>query len=934
MSMKKRAVTMDSLIFVVNGVEREIEIAPGEMLADVLRMRLGLTGTKVACGEAECGACTVILDGEPVLSCILPAIKAQGREVLTIEGLADGDKLHPLQDAFIKHGAVQCGFCTPGQIMTLYALLQKNPNPTEDDIRKALKDTLCRCGTYPSIVRAAQEAANSLTAGKAVQAPSLTETTERRIVGKWAPRPDAFGKVTGRAKYTDDYRFPNMLHARVLRADVPHAILRRLDVSQAQAMEGVHAVLTAEDIPGEHNHGLVIKDWPVLVGIDEHVRYVGDALALVAADTRDLATQALELIQVEFEDLDVVNGPMQAHDPQSPWIHETGNLLKEINIEHGDIESGFDSADVILEDAYNTPIIEQAFMEPECSIACTTEEGRIEVHVGSQLPHADRDQIAACLGEDSNMVRVVGTLIGGSFGGKEDIAGQIHAAMLAQATGKPVKLLYDRRESLLTHAKRHATQINVRLGAKRDGTLVAAETKLYGDTGAYASLGPHVMERATTHSSGPYSIPNVRADCYAMYTNNPPAGAFRGFGALQAAFAIESAMDEMAKKLGMNPIELRKKNAFRVGSTTNTGQVLTHSVGLLECIEKVEAEIHHLAGDRPPFEPRSVDGNPQLRSAWGFAVTLKNTSLGGGAVDKAAAEAELFENGRVQVRTSSTEIGQGLVAVLQMIAAEELNTPLDTIDVLLSDTDLTPDGGPTTASRQTYMSGNAVRLASIALRELITSVLVEHHDCSPEIVTFQDGHVVIGNQKRSLVQIAALLKQEGRDAKAFYEYTAPETRPLGMGGDMHFAFSFAAQAAEVEVDMKTGEVHVPRVIAAMDVGRIINPLGLEGQIEGGVIMGLGHTLTERFLMEDGHVLTDRLSRYRMPSILHTPQIICIPVEHPTQEGPYGAKGVGEISSMPTPPAITNAIHNACGVRVRSLPVDQDWLAREIASRMP
>ncbi len=923
---------MDRLNFTVNDEEREVDIAPGEMLSDVLRERLGLTGTKVACGEGVCGACTVLMNGHPVLSCVLPAKKAHGKEILTIEGLAERDSLHPLQDAFVKHGAVQCGFCTPGQIMTVYALLQRNPDPTEEQIRQALRNRLCRCGAYPSIVRAVQAAARSLRTGEAVEAPDMPAYGDGRVVGNWAPRPDAADKVTGRAKFADDYRFPQMLHGRVLRAGVPHAIVRSLDVSQARALDGVHAVLTAEDIPGERNHGLVVKDWPVLVGVGEHVRYVGDAVAIVAADTRDLATLALDRIQVEYERLPVVSDPVQAHDPDAPRVHESGNLLKEINLEKGDVQRGFEAAEITFENSYTTPTMEQAFMEPECSIARLTEEGRAEVYVGSQLPCADRDQIAACLGVDPSAVRVVGTVIGGSFGGKEDIAGQIHAALLAQATRRPVKLLFDRQESFLTHAKRHATQIKVRLGSRHDGTLVAAQTELYGDTGAYASVGPHVMERATTHSSGPYVTPNVRADCYAMYTDNPPAGAFRGFGALQAAFAIESAMDELAKEVGLNPIQLRKRNALRVGSKTSTGQLLTESVGLLECIERVESELRRQVGDRAPFEPRIVEGTPHLQSAWGFAATFKNTSLGGGAVDKAGAEVELYENGRVQVRTSSAEIGQGLVAVLQMIAAEELNVPLERIDVLLSDTDLTPDGGPTTASRQTYMSGNAVRLASKALKDLITALLAERYDCPPLAVSFAAGEVKVEGRTFPLNRVALMVKQEGREPKAFYEYTAPPTQPLGTGGDMHFAFSFAAQAAEVEVNLRTGEVRVPRVIAATDVGKVINPLGLNGQIEGGVVMGVGHALTERFLLEEGRVVTDRFSRYRIPSILDTPEITAIPVEHPTAEGPFGAKGVGEISTMPTPPAITNAIDNACGVRVRDLPVDQDWLARKIAEQ--
>ncbi|HSB91146.1 MAG TPA: molybdopterin cofactor-binding domain-containing protein, partial [Anaerolineales bacterium] len=591
----------------------------------------------------------------------------------------------------------------------------------------------------------------------------------------------------------------------------------------------------------------------------------------------------------------------------------------------------FRQAEVVLDETFHTPSTEHAYLEPECSLARPTADGRIEVVVGSQIPYADRDQIARCLALPVDRVRVIGTLIGGGFGGKEDIAGQIHAALLAQATGRPVKILYDRHESMLVHPKRHATQIRVRIGARRDGTLTACETELYGDTGAYASLGEKVMTRATTHSTGPYVVPHVKADCYAMYTNNPPAGAFRGFGVTQSAFAVESAMDMLAERLGLDRVELRRKNALRVDTVTNTGQHLTESVGLVECIDKVEAEMLLRAGPHP-FLAREVPGFPQRKRAWGFAASFKNTGLGGGAPDKATAEVEVYEDGTAEVRTSSAEIGQGLVTVLQMIAAEELRLAPDRIHVLLSDTDLTPDGGPTTASRQTFVTGNAVKHAATVVRQAMAATLAERYDIHPDQIRFVEGLAHVNGDRVAYGDVVGLMKAEGRDPRASFEYWAPATQPLGSGGPMHFAFSFAAQAAEVEVDSETGEVRVLTVLAANDVGRVINPLGLIGQVEGGVMMGLGNALTEEFIVEDGRVFTDRLARYRMPNITHTPEIVPIIVEQPTADGPYGAKGIGEISSIPTTPAITNAVYNAVGVRVHRLPVDQDWLAREIALR--
>ena len=924
---------MVAIRFELNGKWTSVDVEAGEMLSSTLRSRLGLTGTKVGCEELECGSCTVHLDDEAVLSCGLPTAKVEGRRVTTIEGLARDGSLHPLQEAFVKYGAVQCGYCIPGQIMAAHALLKKDPRAGAEDIQHALKDTLCRCAGYPTIVEAVQAAGKSLESGLPVPDPHVTlGSNGHKVIGHSAVRPDAVAKVTGAAKFSDDFSFPGMIYGRALRAGVPHGILRRLDVEPARALPGVRAVLTAEDIPGERNHGLVIYDWPALVGVGERVRYVGDAVALVAADTPDIAERALGLIEAAYEPLPVVSDPVQARQADAPQLHEKGNLLKHIKVRKGDVEQGLKQANVVLEGVYHTATTEQAYLEPECSIARVTDDGRIEIHVGSQIPYADRSQVARCLAVPEERVRIVGALIGGGFGGKEDIAGQIHAALLAQATGQPVKILWDRQESLLVHPKRHATQIRVRFGCRQDGTLVAAESELYGDTGAYASLGEKVMTRATTHSAGPYVIPHVKADCYAMYTNNPPAGAFRGFGVTQSAFAVESTIDELAARLGIDPFTFRRKNALQVGTITNTGQELKESAGLVECLDRVEAEVRKRTEGRDPFAPFPAPGNPHKIRAWGISAVYKNTGLGGGAPDKSTAEVELFEDGTAEVRSSAAEIGQGLVTVLQMITAEELALPIDRVRVLLSDTDLTPDGGPTTASRQTYVTGNAARLAAAALRESMAATLAERYDKPPQEIRFIEGLAQVNGHKVPVGDVVGMMRAEGREPRALYEYWAPETRPLGEPGDMHFAFSFAAQAAEVEVNLDTGEVAVRQVVAATDVGKVINPLGLKGQIEGGIMMGLGNALTEEFIIEEGVVFTDRLARYRMPSIMHTPDILAIAVEDPTADGPYGAKGVGEISSIATTPAVTNGIFNACGVRIRSLPVDQDWLARQLAAK--
>ncbi len=969
---------MVELKMTLNGKPVSVTVESNEYLAYVLREKLGLTGTKIGCDEAECGACTVIVNGQSIDSCIFPALKANGADVLTIEGLAetwegngsggvyleegraqDAPHLHPLQREFIRQGAVQCGFCTPGILMQAYALLARNPSPTDHDIKVALKDTYCRCGCYVSIMNAINFAAQEIQLPNSKlhsPIPNLPSTkSPLNIVGQPLPRPDAIDKVTGRAKYTDDYVFPNMLYGATLRAKYPHAKILRIDTSKAKQTPGVYAVLTHEDVPGSKNHGLIYNDWPVLC--HDKVRYVGDAVAIVAAETQETAQRALNLIQVEYEELPVVDNPVDAFKPDAPMVNDGtghGNLLKHIQVEKGDIEKGFAEADVTVENEYHSPFYEQAFMEPECAIGRMLEDNRIEVIVGSQIPYDDRRQIAASLGVDETRVRVRGALIGGGFGGKEDIAAQIHVALLAKATGRPVKMLYSRHESMIFHPKRHATIIRIKTGAKKDGTLTAVRAEIFGDSGAYASLGDKVMTRAATHAAGPYNIPNVKIDCYAMYTNNPPAGAFRGFGVTQSAFAVESNMDELAHRLDIDPFELRKKNALKIGGVTSTGQIVRSSAGLLECIRLVEEQVKKAKGRKQKAENnlQFTIRDSQFAHAWGFAAAYKNTGLGGGAADMSAAEVEVFEDGFAEVRTSAAEIGQGLPAVLAQITAEGLGLPYERVRVLLSDTDLTPNGGPTTASRQTFVSGNAARFAAQGLREILAATASERLDAAPDQLIFRNGYVIarsdsdeaaskanveIASQKTlamtahrvPIEQIVKWAREEGRPTRYLHEYSAPATKPLGEEGDMHFAFSYAAQAALVEVDTQTGEVHCLKIITATDIGRAINPLALEGQIEGGIIMCIGNALTEEYIVEKGRVWTDRLAKYKMPSIKHTPEIVSFIVEDESAEGPYGAKGVGEISSIPTTPAITNAIYNAVGIRVKRLPVDQDALLRAL-----
>ena len=931
----------------VNGVSYSLEEIPGEKLSDLLRLRLRLTGTKVGCGEGRCGICTVLMDGKPVRSCITRASKAHGKSILTVEGLralrpverqderADLRALHPLQEAFIIHGAIQCGFCTPGQLMRAHALLLENPDPSVSEIREAMNDVVCRCGSYEAIVSAIQAAANSLRTGQAVEPRVITlGKQDLTHVGKAIIRPDAVAKAIGGAKYTDDLQFEGMLYARVLRAGIPSGILRTLDVSAAVQLEGVRAVLTAADLKHARLHGVYSKDWPILVGIDERVRYVGDAIAIVAAETQAIADEAISLIKMVIEPRLVVSNPMLAAQPDAEKLHEKGNLLKKIKVGKGNLDEGFAQSDVIVEHTFFTPFMEHLFMEPECSIAVSREDGGMDVYAGSQIPYEDRRQVAEALGLEPEKVRIRGQKTGGAFGGKEDIAGQIHAALLAEATGKPVKLLFTRRESMMVHPKRHATWTKIKLGAKQNGALMAAKTEIYGDTGAYASLGVAVLTRATTHSCGPYIIPNTLSECYAMYTNNPPAGAFRGFGVVQAMFGIESAMDMLAEKLGMDPFALRKINALRKGSETNTGHRLEESVGFPECLEVLGTRLSEL-GVSDPWSPQEeeLDGRKVI-TCWGMASGFKNTGLGTGTEDSSGAILRLLPAGRLQIMTAASEVGQGMNATLQLIAAEILGISPENMNVYLMDTALTPDGGATTASRQTYVTGNAVKNAASELRKRIEAMLAVKHGLEPSKMIFGEEFIKVDDRKIAWQDVYDLLEKSPEGTSVEVRYSAPQTYSLEVGGKIHVAYGFAAQAVQIAIDPESGEVKVLRVIAASDAGRVINPLGFQSQVEGGAVMGVGHGIMEEFKLENGVILSDRIAKYEIPRMKDSPKVESLIVEDPTSEGPYGAKGIGELVCVPTPPAIANAVYNAIGLRVDSLPITKEkvknWLEKNSA----
>ncbi|MBU2602028.1 MAG: molybdopterin-dependent oxidoreductase [Actinobacteria bacterium] len=588
----------------VNGRVYELEVDSGATLLDTLREDLGLTGTKRGCSEGECGACTVLVDGVTVNSCLYPTMKASGHDILTVEGLGTMENLHPLQEAFLRGGAVQCGFCTPGMLLAAKALLDGNPNPTEDEIRLAISGNLCRCTGYAKIVSAVQDAARTMADGGSVGAhvPPLNVVEPVTVrgpaasaggVGANVPRLEGKAKVLGAARFADDLSFPGMVHGKVLRSPHPHALIRKIDVSRAVALPGVAAVVTAADIPGRNAFGILIKDQPFLAA--DKVRFVGEAIAAVAAESGEIARRACSLIEVEYELLPAVFDPIEAMTPTAPQLFAKGNISAHRHIERGQVTAVLAQAAVVISETFQTQLVEHAYIEPEAGVA-VPDTGGITAHVVSQCVHYHRSDLAAMLGWPVGRVRVVQTTVGGAFGGKIDLSLHPFIVLLAAKTGRPVKMVYTREESITATTKRHPFLIDMTFAADREGTLDAAMTRVIGDTGAYASYGPAVVTRAAATAFGPYHIPHVRVDTYAVHTNNPIAGAMRGFGVPQMATAHEQLMDMLAERVGLSPIEVRRRNGFAPGRALAPTGDIRDGLGYLETLERAAFGLHPSVG--------------------------------------------------------------------------------------------------------------------------------------------------------------------------------------------------------------------------------------------------------------------------------------------------------------------------------------------------
>jgi CO/xanthine dehydrogenase Mo-binding subunit/aerobic-type carbon monoxide dehydrogenase small subunit (CoxS/CutS family) len=889
---------MNAVAFTLNGRKVRAKSPRATRLADVLRDELGLTGTKIGCNAGDCGACTVLLDGRQVCSCLIALGQAEGRKVVTVEGLRKDGRLSALQVAFQKHGAAQCGICSPGMLMAAVDLLQRNSNPDEQQVKDALGGVLCRCTGYQKIVEAVLDVASG---PRLPMPPAAGEA-----VGARAGKVDGIAKLTGAERYGADAVPADALWLKVIRS--PHH-RARFRLGRFKAGKGIFRVLTAKDVPS-NGFGIYpdIKDQPVLA--EGEARFRGEAVAAVIGTRAAIESLDPESFPVKWEPLPPVMGLDAAMAPRAHPVQadKPGNLLLDGGVKKGDVERGFAESFFTVQGDFETSFVEHAYIEPEAGWARRTGE-RIEVHASTQTPYMDRDEVALVMKLKPAQVRIVPTACGGGFGGKLDMAVQPLVALGAWLTGKPVACVYTRPESMACTTKRHPARIQARFGCDAEGRLLACEVDALFDTGAYASWGPTVTTRVPIHATGPYFVPNVRTRGRAWFTNCHPAGAFRGFGVPQGAIAHEALMDELADRMKMDRLEFRRRNALKAGDRTATGQLLEHSAGLVECLDALRP---HWEREKDLCE-KANRNNPVIKRGVGIGCMwygIGNTSLSNPSTMRVG----LAPDGTLTLYSGAADIGQGSNTILVQIAADALGLPMSQFRVVTGDTDRTADAGKTSASRQAFVSGKAAKLAALDLRKRIfeTAGAPDGEWRDRDFRLSLEGRKIVF-RKDGITHAIALNREllgEGR-------FDPPTTPSDENGqGSPYATYAFAAQIAVVEVDTELGTTKVRRVVAAHDVGRAINPVQVEGQIQGGVVQGLGLALMEEYV--PGR--TENLHDYLIPTVGDAPAIECILIEDPEPLGPYGAKGVGEPGLIPTAPAILGAIHHATGVRMRQVPV--------------
>ena len=898
----------EPLAFCLNGRAILVHVPPGRRLADVLRDDLGLTGTKIGCNAGDCGACTVLLDGRQACACLVPAAQVAGRAVRTVEGLAADGRLDPLQRAFLRHGAAQCGICTPGMLMAATDLLARVPSPSEAQVQDALGGVLCRCTGYRKIIEAVLDVAVLDMAGPDPAGPDPAHPAPGAAVGARLPKVDGAAKLTGAERFGAD-ALPDeaFLTLRVVRSPHPHARFALGDTAPLLAAHpGLSRVLTARDIP-RNLYGIYPagKDQPVLA--DGLVRHRGEAVCALVGDAATVAAIPDAALPLAWEVLEPVRFDTAA-EAAALHPHAPGNVLCRGRVACGDVVLGLGAA-AHAGTTMDTAFVEHAYIEPEAGYARRVGD-RIEVIACTQTPYMDRDELAGILGLALAQVRVIPTAVGGGFGGKLDLSIQPLAAVAAWLLRRPVRLVYTRPESMAATTKRHPAHIRAEAAADAQGRLTALRFHGAFNTGAYASWGPTVANRVPVHASGPYRVPAVLAETVALHTNDPPAGAFRGFGVPQAALATEALMDMLAEQLGRDPLEFRLLNALRPGDRTATGQVLGAGAALAECLEALRPRWQALraeaaAHNRAPGPLRRGVG---IACMW---YGIGNTSMS----NPSEMAVGLEPSGRAVLLSGAVDIGQGSNTIMLQLAADALGIAVADLHLVAGDTDRTPDAGKTSASRQTFVSGNAARLAGAALR---AEVLRRANAGPGAEILLRDGAVCVRHDGiGSTLDLRALpVDAQGFVLRGDGRYDPPTT-PLDADGQgvPYASYAFAAQLAEVEVDTGLGTVRVRRIVAAHDVGRAVNPTQVEGQIHGGIAQGLGLALMEEYL--PGR--TENLHDYLIPTIGDVPPIETILVEVADPLGPCGAKGVGEPALVATAPAILAAIHHATGARLTRVP---------------
>jgi len=875
--------TMPRVHLILDGAPTSVDCEEGMHLLEVLREVCGITTLKDGCApEGFCGCCTILLDGRPALACLLRPDQVEGRQITTLDGIPEAQR-RVLARAFVQEGAVQCGFCTPGIVTRAAHLLNHGLTADRQRVLHALDGHLCRCTGYHRIANAIQTAGEAWSAGGRFASseprsrPRFAGTHDDSRcssvaggVGSSAPRYRAEAQALGERPYVADLTIPGMLHAAIVLSEHPRARVLRIDPSPALALPGVVRVLTAADVPGRRNVGLIVQDWPVLVAEGETTRCVGDVLAVVVADSQHRARRAADAVVVEVEVLEPVTDPESALSPGAPRVHDGGNLLEACAYSRGDVDAALAASTHVLEETFTTQRIEHAFLEPEACLA-VPESDRLTVYSQGQGVHDDQRQIAAVLGVPIEAVTVELVANGGAFGGKEDLSIQAHAALAARLLGRPVRLVLTRSQSIRIHPKRHPLSLRYTVAADADGRLTAVRARIVGDTGAYASVGAKVLERAAGHACGPYRVPNVDVEARTVYTNNPPCGAMRGFGVNQAAFAIEGMLDRLAERVGLDGYDIRERNILGPGDAFATGQRMNASCGIRQTLEAVR------------------DVYRSARFA-GIACGIKNTGIGNGAADIGRVALRVLPGARLEVVTGFTEMGQGLFTVLRQVVVEVTGLAAECMNVRAV-SELAVESGMTTASR-------ATALASMACKRAAESLAAE----------------LAGGSLDALA---------GRDFRG--EYVCDFT--VAPGTDVpdpvtHMAFGFATQVVILDEDGR-----LERVVAAHDVGRAINPLACAGQIEGAVHMGLGYALSEELPCPGGRPASLRLGDLGILKASHTPPVEVILVEVPDLVGGYGAKGVGEIGLVPTAAAVAGALFAHDGIRRTSLPMSDAPAAR-------